>query len=60
MSVIFEMTYFSGHIRFNNVRLIPSEFIRSKRDSVQKVREAQSQNKHLGPFGIKRRGEARQ
>jgi len=45
----------------NDVRLIPIELIRSKRDSVRNAREAHSINKAkiLHPFGINRRDEAR-
>ena len=50
----------SGH-SINDVRLIPIELIRSKRDSVGKAREAHiiSKAKTLHPFGINRRDEAR-
>ena len=51
----------AGHY-INDVRLIPIELIRSKRDSVRKAREAHLINKaktlHL--FGVNRRDEARQ
>ena len=51
----------SGH-SINDVRLIPIELIRSKRDSVRIAREAHLINnaKTLHPFGIKRRDEVRQ
>ena len=51
----------AGH-SINDVLLIPIELIRSKRDSVRKTREAHLINKAktLHPFGINRRGEARQ
>ena len=50
-----------GH-SINDVRLIPIELIRSKRDSERKAREAHLINKAktLHPFGINRRDEARQ
>ena len=51
----------AGH-SINDVRLIPIELIRSKRDSVRKAREAHLINKAktLHPFGINKRDEARQ
>ena len=51
----------AGH-SINDVRLIPIEFIRRKRESVGKAREAHLKNKAktLHPFGINRRDEARQ
>ena len=50
----------AGH-SINDVRLIPIELIRSKRDSVRKAREAHLINKAktLHPFGINKRDEAR-
>ena len=51
----------AGH-SINDVRLIPIELKRSKRDSVRKAREAHLINKakKLHPFGINKRDEARQ
>ena len=51
----------AGH-SINDARLIPIELIRSKRNSVRKVREAHliSKAKTLHPFGINKRDEARQ
>ena len=50
----------AGH-SINDVRLIPIELIRSKRDSIRKAREAHliTKAKTLHPFGINRRDEAR-
>ena len=50
----------AGHF-INDVRLIPIELKRSKRDSIRKAREAHLINKAktLHPFGINRRDEAR-
>ena len=50
----------AGH-SINDVRLIPIELIRSKRDSGRKAREAHLINKAktLHPFGINKRDEAR-
>ena len=50
----------AGH-SINEVRVIPIELIRGKRDSVRKAREAHLINKAktLHPFGINKRDEAR-
>ena len=57
VSLHFDQT---GH-SVNDVRLIPVELIRSKRDSVRKARKAHLINKAktFHPFGINRRDEAR-